>query len=301
MKNFNEIFSKIKAQENKRILAVAAAEDEPVLRAAIKAKEDGLCDAILVGDEEKIEMILKDEGFTGFFKIIDEKDPKEAAMMAASLVREKKADILMKGLVDTKSLLQAVLHKERGLATGNLISHISVFEVPGFDRLLFITDAAMNIYPDLMDKKKILENGVNFMRSLGINEPKVAVICAVEVVNPNMPATMDAAALAKMNDRGQIKNCIVDGPLALDNALSEEAAKHKNIISPVAGKADLFLMPSIESANVLYKALTFTTKSKTGGLLLGASAPVVLTSRADSFESKLHAIALAVLSCQQSN
>ena len=301
MKNFNEIFSKIKAQENKRILAVAAAEDEPVLRAAIKAKEDGLCDAILVGDEEKIEMILKDERFTGFFKIIDEKDPKEAAMMAASLVREKKADILMKGLVDTKSLLQAVLHKERGLATGNLISHISVFEVPGFDRLLFITDAAMNIYPDLMDKKKILENGVNFMRSLGINEPKVAVICAVEVVNPNMPATMDAAALAKMNDRGQIKNCIVDGPLALDNALSEEAAKHKNIISPVAGKADLFLMPSIESANVLYKALTFTTESKIGGLLLGASAPVVLTSRADTFESKLHAIALAVLSCQQSN
>lgn len=301
MKNFNEIFSKIKAQENKRILAVAAAEDEPVLRAAIKAKEDGLCDAILVGDEEKIEMILKDEGFTGFFKIIDEKDPKEAAKMAASLVREKKADILMKGLVDTKSLLQAVLHKERGLATGNLISHISVFEVPGFDRLLFITDAAMNIYPDLMDKKKILENGVNFMRSLGINEPKVAVICAVEVVNPNMPATMDAAALAKMNDRGQIKNCIVDGPLALDNALSEEAAKHKNIINPVAGKADLFLMPSIESANVLYKALTFTTESKIGGLLLGASAPVVLTSRADTFESKLHAIALAVLSCQQSN
>ena len=301
MKNFNEIFSKIKAQQNKRMLAVAAAEDEPVLRAVIKAKEDGLCDAILVGDQEKIEQILIDEGFTGSFKIIHEKDPKEAAIIAASLVREKKADILMKGLVDTKSLLQAVLHKERGLATGNLISHISVFEVPGFHRLLFITDAAMNTYPDLMEKKKVLENGVNFVRSLGIDEPKVAVICAVEVVNPDMPATMDAAALSKMNDRGQIKNCIVDGPLALDNALSEEAAKHKNIISPVAGKADLFLMPSIESANVLYKALTFTTESKIGGLLLGASAPVVLTSRADTFESKLHAIALAVLSCQQSN
>ncbi len=301
MKNFNEILAKIKSQENKRILAVAAAEDEPVLRAVVKAKEEGLCDAILVGDQEKIEMILKEEGLTSSFKIIHEEDPKEAAIMAASLVREKKADILMKGLVDTKSLLQAVLHKEKGLATGNLISHVSVFEVPGFHRLLFITDAAMNTYPDLMEKKKILDNAVAFIRTLGIDEPKVAVICAVEVVNPNMPATIDAAALSKMNHRGQIKNCIVDGPLALDNALSEEAAKHKNIMSPVAGKADLFLMPNIESGNVLYKALTFTTKSKTGGLLLGASAPVVLTSRADSFESKLHAIALAVLSCQQSN
>lgn len=301
MKNFNEILAKIKSQENKRILAVAAAEDEPVLRAVVKAKEEGLCDAILVGDQEKIEGILKEEGLTSSFKIIHEEDPKEAAIMAASLVREKKADILMKGLVDTKSLLQAVLHKEKGLATGNLISHVSVFEVPGFHRLLFITDAAMNTYPDLMEKKKILDNAVTFIRTLGIDEPKVAVICAVEVVNPNMPATIDAAALSKMNHRGQIKNCIVDGPLALDNALSEEAAKHKNIMSPVAGKADLFLMPNIESGNVLYKALTFTTKSKTGGLLLGASAPVVLTSRADSFESKLHAIALAVLSCQQSN
>ena len=301
MKNFNEILAKIKSQENKRILAVAAAEDEPVLRAVVKAKEEGLCDAILVGDQEKIEMILKEEGLTSSFKIIHEEDPKEAAIMAASLVREKKADILMKGLVDTKSLLQAVLHKEKGLATGNLISHVSVFEVPGFHRLLFITDAAMNTYPDLMEKRKILDNAVTFIRTLGIDEPKVAVICAVEVVNPNMPATIDAAALSKMNHRGQIKNCIVDGPLALDNALSEEAAKHKNIMSPVAGKADLFLMPNIESGNVLYKPLTFTTKSKTGGLLLGASAPVVLTSRADSFESKLHAIALAVLSCQQSN
>ncbi len=299
MKSFNEILSRIKVQDEKRIIAVAAAEDEPVLRAVVKAKEAGLCDAILVGDEEKIKKIMEEEGFLSSFRIIHEENPREAALIAASLVREKEADILMKGLVDSKSLLQAVLHKEKGLATGNLISHVAVFEVPGFDRLLFITDAAMNVAPDLMEKKKILENAVEFIRSTGIDCPKVAVICAVEVVNGAMQATLDAAALAKMNDRGQIKNCLVDGPLALDNALSLEAAQHKNIKSQVAGQADLFLMPDIEAGNVLYKALTFTTKSKNGGVLIGASAPVVMTSRADSFESKLHSMALAVLNCSK--
>ena len=297
MKSFKEIQTQIKEEGRKRIIAVAAAEDEPVLRAVVKAKEEGLCDAILVGDEEKIRSIMREQGFSSSFKIIHEENPKEAALIAASLVREKEADILMKGLVDSKSLLQAVLHKEKGLAMGNLISHVAVFEVAGFDRLLFVTDAAMNIHPDLMEKKKILENAVEFIRTLGIPCPKVAVICAVEMVNSAMQATLDAAALSKMNDRGQIKHCVVDGPLALDNALSPEAAKHKNIQSPVAGEADLFLMPDIESGNVFYKALTYTTKSKTGGLLLGARAPVVMTSRADSFESKLHAITLAVQNC----
>lgn len=301
MKNFNDLLTQIKSKEQKKVLAVAAAEDEAVLRAVVKAKEEGLCDAILVGDKEKIKQIMEEEGFTSSFDIIHEKSPKQAASVAASLVREKRADILMKGLVDTKSLLQAVLHKEKGLVTGNLISHVAVFEVPGFDRLLFITDAAMNTYPDLMEKKKIIDNGVSFIRSLGIETPKVAVVCAVEVVNPTMQATLDAAALTLMNQRGQIKNCIVDGPLALDNALSVEAAEHKNIKSPVAGKADLFLMPNIEAGNILYKALTYAAKSKTGGLLLGASAPVVLTSRADTFESKVHAIALAVRNCQSEN
>ncbi len=299
MKSFNEIRSQIKSEGLKRIIAVAAAEDEPVLRAVVKAKEEGLCDAILVGNEDKINKIMKEEGFESTFRIIHEENPSEAAMIAASLVRENKADILMKGMVDSKSLLQAVLHKERGLATGKLISHVAVFEVPGFDRLLFVTDAAMNIAPDLMQKKKILENAVGFIRTLGIDCPKVAVICAVEVVNDAMVATLDAAALSKMNDRGQIKNCLVDGPLALDNALSEEAAKHKNIKSAVAGHADLFLMPNIESGNVFYKALTYTTKGNTGGLLLGASAPVVMTSRADSFESKINSMALAVLNCKK--
>lgn len=295
MKNFNEIYEKIKGSERRRVIAVAAAEDEPVLQAVTKAKELGLCDAVLVGDEEKILSLLKELSLESTFKIIEEKNPAKAAKIAANLVREGECDILMKGLVDTKSLLRAVLDKETGLATGNLISHIAAFEVPGYDRLLFVTDAAMNTYPGLKEKVGILTNAVSFVKSLGVETPKVAAICAVEVVNEAMQATVDAAMLSKMNDRGQIKGCIVDGPLALDNALSVEAAEHKGIKSPVAGHADILLMPNIESGNVLYKALTYTTESKSGGVLLGAKAPVVVTSRADSFESKVNSIAMAVL------
>lgn len=295
MKNFNEIYEKIKGSERRRVIAVAAAEDEPVLQAVTKAKELGLCDAVLVGDEEKILSLLKELSLESTFKIIEEKNPAKAAKIAANLVREGECDILMKGLVDTKSLLRAVLDKETGLATGNLISHIAAFEVPGYDRMLFVTDAAMNTYPGLKEKVGILTNAVSFVKSLGVDTPKVAAICAVEVVNEAMQATVDAAMLSKMNDRGQIRGCIVDGPLALDNALSVEAAEHKGIKSPVAGHADILLMPNIESGNVLYKALTYTTESKSGGVLLGAKAPVVVTSRADSFESKVNSIAMAVL------
>ena len=295
MKNFNEIYEKIKGSELRRVIAVAAAEDEPVLQAVTKAKELGLCDAVLVGDEEKILSLLKELSLENTFKIMEEKNPAKAAKIAANLVREGECDILMKGLVDTKSLLRAVLDKETGLATGNLISHIAAFEVPGYDRMLFVTDAAMNTYPGLKEKVGILTNAVSFVKSLGVDTPKVAAICAVEVVNEAMQATVDAAMLSKMNDRGQIRGCIVDGPLALDNALSVEAAEHKGIKSPVAGHADILLMPNIESGNVLYKALTYTTESKSGGVLLGAKAPVVVTSRADSFESKVNSIAMAVL------
>ncbi|WP_312712231.1 phosphate acyltransferase, partial [Proteiniclasticum ruminis] len=250
MKSFNEIYEKIKGSERRRVIAVAAAEDEPVLQAVTKAKELGLCNAVLVGDEEKILSLLSELSLENTFKIIGEKNPAKAAKIAANLVREGECDILMKGLVDTKSLLRAVLDKETGLATGNLISHIAAFEVPGYDRMLFVTDAAVNTYPGLKEKVGILTNAVSFVKSLGVDTPKVAAICAVEVVNEAMQATVDAAMLSKMNDRGQIKGCIVDGPLALDNALSVEAAEHKGIKSPVAGHADILLMPNIESGNV---------------------------------------------------
>ena len=295
VKSFNDIFEKVRMDSRKKIIAVAAAEDDAVLKAVVKARELGLCEAILVGDQEKIEKIMDEENMEKSFRIIDEKNPTEASKIAAELVRNGEAQILMKGLVDTKSLLRAVLDKERGLASGNLISHVAAFEVPGYDRMLFVTDAAMNTYPGIKEKVAITNNAVKFLRSLGIETPKVAVICAVEVVNEGMPATIDAAMLSKMNDRGQIRGCIIDGPLALDNALSAEAAEHKGIKSPVAGHADILLMPNIESGNILYKALTYTTKSKSGGVLLGATAPVVVTSRADSFESKVNSIAMAVL------
>lgn len=295
MKSFKDIFEAVKSGAARKTVAVAAAEDEEVLKAIVKSRELGLCDAILVGNEKEILRILREMGDDSTFRIIDEKNPVESSKIAAELVRNGEAQILMKGLVETKFLLKAVLDKERGLASGKLISHVSAFEVPGFDRMLFITDAAMNTYPGLKEKVGITENAVRFVHRLGIEIPKVAVICAVEVVNEAMPATIDAAMLSKMNDRGQIKGCLIDGPLALDNAISAEAAMHKGIKSPVAGKADILLMPNIESGNVLYKALTYTTESKSGGLLLGANAPVVVTSRADSFESKVNSIAMAVL------
>lgn len=295
MKSFQEVLEKVKNNEMKKI-AVAAAQDEPVLEAIRDAKACGLADAVLVGDKEKIVAIADKINFdlTGI-EIVNEPDGTKAALKAVELVSSGKADMLMKGLLETSTILRAVLNKEVGLRTGKLMSHVAVFEVPGYDRLLFVTDAAFNMYPDLKAKIDILNNAVSVAKAVGIETPKVAPICAVEVVNPDMPATVDAAILTQMNNRGQIKGCIVDGPLATDNALSEEAAKHKKISGPVAGKADILLLPNIEAGNVMYKTLSYTTNSKNGGILVGTSAPVVLTSRADSPETKMHSIALAAL------
>lgn len=298
IKSFDEVLNKVKCSGIKKI-AVAVAQDEPVLEAVFNAKKMGIADAILVGDKDLIlnlatTLQINLDGF----EIIDEKDNKNACMKAVELVSNKKADMLMKGLVDTATFLKAVLDKEKGLRTGKVLSHVAVFEVPALNRLLIITDAAMNIAPDLNTKKQILENAVDVAHAIGIDTPLVAPVCAVEMVNVDMPATIDAAVLSKMNDRGQIKGCIVDGPLAIDNALSEEAAKHKGIKSRVAGRADIILVPNIETGNVMYKTLTYTSNAKTGGIIVGASAPIILTSRADSEESKLYSIALAcVFSC----
>ncbi|MBL4936080.1 phosphate butyryltransferase [Clostridium sp. YIM B02515] len=295
IKSFDEIMEKVKKQKQKRIV-VAAAQDEPVLEAVRDAVSEGFVEAILVGDKEKIVQIAHKINFNvNDLEMIDETDNTKAALKAVELVSTGKADMLMKGLLETSTILKAVLNKEIGLRTGRLMSHVAVFEIPGFDRLIFITDAAFNMYPDLKAKIDILNNAVSVAHAVGIETPKVAPICAVEVVNPDMPATIDASILSKMNERGQIRGCIVDGPLAVDNALSEEAAKHKKINSPAAGKADILLLPNIEAGNVMYKTLTYTTKAKNGGILVGTSAPVVLTSRADSPESKLYSIALAAL------
>ncbi|MGE5626885.1 MAG: phosphate butyryltransferase [Solirubrobacterales bacterium] len=295
IKNFDEVLNLAQSQRTKKV-AVAVAQDKPVLEAIKDAKEIGLAEAVLVGDKDKIAEVAKEIGLDlGGFEIIHEQDAAKAALIAVELVSTGKADMVMKGLVDTASFLRAVLNKEKGLRTGKLMSHVAVFEVPGIDRLLFLTDAAFNMYPELKDKVDIVSNAVTVAKAVGIDTPKVAPICAVEVVNPAMQATMDASILTQMNNRGQIKGCIIDGPLALDNALNEEAAHHKGITGPVAGKADILLMPNIEAGNIMYKTLSYTTNSKSGALLVGTSAPVVLTSRNDSHETKMNAIALAAL------
>jgi phosphate butyryltransferase len=295
IRSFDEVLDRVKINENKKV-AVAVAQDEPVLEAIKDAKKLGIADAILVGDKEKIEEAAKTVGLdVSEFEIIHETDNAKAALKAVELVSSGMADMVMKGLIDTATFLRAVLDKEKGLRTGKVLSHVAVFDVPALQRIILVTDAAMNIAPDLMTKKQILENAVKVAHGIGIEMPKVAPVAAVEVVNPDMQPTLDAAALSKMNDRGQIKGCIVDGPLAIDNALSEEAAQHKGIKSPVAGKADIILVPNIETGNVMYKTLTYTSNAKNGGIIAGAAAPVILTSRADSHESKLYSIALASL------
>ena len=294
-KNFDDLLSILKGVETKKV-AVAVAQDEPVLEAIKEATEKGIAQAILVGDKQQIQEIAKKIDLDlSDYEIMDIKDPKKATLEAVKLVSSGHADMLMKGLVDTATFLRSVLNKEVGLRTGKLMSHVAVFEVEGWDRLLFLTDAAFNTYPELKDKAGMINNAVVVAHACGIEIPKVAPICPVEVVNTSMQSTVDAALLAKMSDRGQIKGCIVDGPFALDNAISEEAAHHKGVKGPVAGKADILLLPDIETANVMYKTLTYFSKSKNGGLLVGTSAPVILTSRADSFETKVNSIALAAL------
>lgn len=295
IKSFEEVLQKVKNQSIKKV-AVAVAQDKHVLEAVKDAKAQGIAEAVLVGDKLKIQAIAEEIGMDlKQFELIDEANPNKAALKAVELVSTGKADMVMKGLVETANFLRAVLNKEIGLRTGKLMSHVGVFEISNLNRLIFLTDAAFNMYPELKDKIDIVKNAVTVAQAVGVEKPRVAAICAVEVVNPSMQATVDASILSKMNDRGQIKGCIIDGPLALDNALSEEAASHKGITSEVAGKADILLMPNIESGNIMYKTLTYTTDCKNGGLLVGTAAPVILTSRSDSHETKMYSIALAAL------
>jgi phosphate butyryltransferase len=295
IKSFDDVL-KIAKEKGVKKVAVACAQDEEVLLAVNKAVELGIVEAILVGDEEKIKEISAEKKIdTNKFEIINILDLAEASLKAVELVSTGKAHMVMKGLVDTAIILKAVLNKEVGLRTGNVLSHVAVFDVPSYHKMLIITDAAMNIAPDVNGKKQIIENSLVVANSLDIDVPKVAVVCAKEKVNPKMQATVDAAELVKMNEEGSLKNCMVAGPLALDNAISLEAAKLKKISSPVAGDADIILCPNIESGNILYKTLSFLTDAKNAGVIVGAKAPVILTSRADSDETKLNSIALGAL------
>ncbi len=296
MKSIAELHKKANQNTKQKIVALAAAHDEHALEAVYMAKQKKLVNAILVGDKPKIEEIAKQKNFDlSGFEIIDYKSEPECVKGAVELVSSGKADILMKGKVSTAGLLRGVLNDDWGLKTGKLLSHFTIFEIKNYHKLLGVTDVAMNIAPTLKEKVGILNNAVQYMNKIGIENPKVAVVGAVEKVNEKMPATIDAAIMAKMNDRGQIKNCKVDGPFALDNALSKESALHKGIVSDVAGDADLILVPNIETGNVLYKALAFTGQ-ELAAVILGAAAPIVLTSRSDSEAAKLNSLVLAAVS-----
>lgn len=294
-KSFKDLLELAKNRGPKKI-SVAIAQDHEVLSAVKQATELGIVDPILVGDKEKIIEISKEINFDlTNIEIIDEEDGAKGCRIATELVSSGNAHILMKGLIDTGIIMKQVLDNEIGLRTGNVISHVAVFDVPTYHKIFFVTDAAMNIAPDLQQKKEILENAVVLAKSLDIDCPKVAVIAAKEKVSPKMEATVHAKELADMNKRGEITGCLVDGPLALDNAVSKESAILKGIHSEVAGDADILLAPTIEAGNVLYKALTFLGNAKSAGLIIGTKAPIVLTSRADNEEAKLNSIALAVL------
>ena len=294
-KSFEELISKANQKTLKKV-SVSNAQDEPVLQAVKAAKEQNIATAILVVDEAKIREIAAsiDMDLTDF-EIINEPDTEAAALKAVELVHNGKADILLKGLLETKTFLKSVLNKEVGLRTGKMLSHVCVFEIEGINRLLFFTDVAFNTYPTLADKVNIINNAVEVAHACGIECPKVAPLCAVETVNPKMQPTVDADNLTKMYEGGDFKGCQIYGPLSMDLAIDPEAAVHKGVTNPVAGHADILLFPNIDAGNITYKILVRTAKVKIGNVLVGTSAPVVLTSRSDDFETKLNSIALATV------
>ena len=279
-----------------RTIAVGAAEDKDVLLSVENARRIGIAQAILTGSKAKIEKIAAENGIDPRnYEIVDVSDPEEACLAAVDLVRQGNAALPMKGFVDTSVMLKAVLHKERGLRGNSLISHVGVLKVAGFERLFFISDSAMTIAPDVKSKADIIRNAVRVAHAFGLEEPKVAVLCAVEKVNNKMPATLDAEELTRMNERGEITGCLVKGPLQLDNAVSMEAARHKGICHPVAGQADILIAPDIEAGNILNKSMEYFARAEKSGVIMGARTPIILTSRASSDRAKLNSIALGLL------
>ena len=296
IRTLDKLVDYAKAKGPKKV-AVACAEDHIVLEAVEHARAEGILSAVLVGDADKIkaEAEIIDLDLANY-EIVDSKaGPAKTALTTVELVSSGKADIMMKGMLESSDFLRAVLDKEIGLRNGKkILSQSYIHEIEGYDRLFFITDGVFNTYPELKDKIGIVENVTELCHAFGIETPKIACLAAVEVVNPKMQATLDAAILTQMNRRGQLKGCLVDGPFALDNAVSVAAAEHKGIVSEVAGKADVLLVHDIDCGNTLFKSIVYFAKSKTAGIILGTKKPVILTSRADSAETKFLSLATAV-------
>lgn len=294
IRNLDQLLEYARAVGPKKI-SVARAEDAEVMEAVENARKAGIANAVLVGDEDKIKEVAAQLGVNlANYEIVDEKGGEAAAALkAVELVSTGQAQIVMKGMVATANFLRGVLNKEKGLRSGKTLSHVYIHQVKGYDRIFFVSDPAFNMYPDIKVKVDIVKNVVELAHAFGVACPKVAALAAVEVVNPDMPPTIDAALLTQMNRRGQIKGCVIDGPLALDNAVSPHSAQHKGIKSEVAGYADILHVPNIESGNILAKSIVYFAENKTAAIVLGAKAPVILTSRADSPETKLLSIATA--------
>lgn len=292
IKSFEQIIEKAKSLPSRKI-AVVCPHDEEILLSLKLAAENGLGTPLLYGKSELIQSLIDKIGYQSPYEIIEFPTEEEAARAAVHAVSSGQADMLMKGLLPTSTFLKAVLHKDSGIKPTNLLSHICMSELPGKNRLIVVTDGGMNIKPTLEEKKGLIENAVSVLHKLDNPLPSVGVICAIEIENPKMPETVDAAQLAKWNKEGIIQDCTVEGPLALDNALSAEAAAHKGIASVIAGKTDILLVPDIASGNILGKSFIYIGRSKTAGIIIGASVPIIVTSRSDTNETKFHSIALA--------
>lgn len=277
-------------------IAIAAGQDPDVIEAMKRAEEIGLATGIFVGHPEKIRSLAPAaEWEIPHDRLIPEPDDDAAARKAIALIREGRAALLMKGKIKTSSLVKAVLDKEAGLRAGRLLSQVIVFEVPGWNRLMLMTDAAINIAPTLDQKAEICRNAIEVAHAIGIENPRLALLCALELVNADMPATVDAAALTMMNRRGQLTGAYVEGPIALDVPLSRFAADRKKIDSPLVENTDIFVAPDIEAANILYRAILYFAKGESGGIVLGARVPLILLSRAETPETKIRSIAIGIL------
>jgi phosphate butyryltransferase len=295
IRTFAELLGTAK-EKGPKTVAVAAADESEVLLAGLDAELAGLAEVVLVGDRDRIRKIATDEGFDiSRMDLIHIPRSREAAWEVMKLVSDGQADIAMKGKVETSDFLRAALSRELGLRTGRLFTHVAIFEIPEFDRLIFISDAGVTVAPDLEQKVQIVQNAINLAQALDISRPRVAILAATETVNPKIPTTLDAANLSKMADRGQIQGGLVDGPLALDNAISPESARIKGIRSEVAGYADILIAPDIEAGNVLAKAITYFAQGKMAGVVVGARCPLILPSRSDTREAKLISLALGVM------
>ncbi|MEE8162419.1 MAG: bifunctional enoyl-CoA hydratase/phosphate acetyltransferase [Anaerolineae bacterium] len=279
-----------------KTVAIAAAHEQEILLAAEDAEKRGLADCILVGDRTVIGEIAEQASIhIGRMMVIHEPEPKQAARKVMELVRLGHAQIAMKGKIETGDFLRAALDREVGLRVGRLLTHVGIFEIPGFDRLIFISDAGVVVAPTMEQKIEIVQNAIYVAQRLGVEQPKVAILAATEMVNPKIPTTLDAANLSKMADRGQIEGGLIDGPLALDNAISLESAQIKGIKSDVAGRADILIPPDVEAANVLAKAITYFAKGNMAGVVVGGKSPLIVASRSDPHETKLVSMALGVL------